>query len=375
MYRVAAVGLVSASLALTGGLVARGNTVHSSPGNQKPSASLADSTAVAPSTAVTVTWTFRPKPVYPRAALREHIQGCVRVRFNIDRRGRPTDLQVWTHYPSDIFDLAAIETVAQWRFRVTDAAGHRTTVHDVFQEINFDISAYPGTLNWVCHQPPPRTLIAALAPPGSPQAISVTPHGKRVDLITVPSAPNGRLTDGWVKVQFCVDGQGEVTRAKAEDSYPPGLYSEAAIRALLVERFSGRDVRGKPVTTCGLKYEVPVIAESTLEKGPVAIGHVPTAVTVRDLEVSHRYIAFPNGKVVIRFCVEANGSISNVETVKSRSNPLLVPAALNVMRTWEYWPREVDGKPVRTCNVEQTLRFRNRPNLWFVDPGAMVENR
>lgn len=379
MSRAAAAWLISMALAIGAAPVTLGNTFSAASGSAvaaTPHGAQATA-APPPSTAVTIVPIYRQKPIYPKEAIRQGVQGCVTVRFNLNREGHPTDLQVWTRYPSDVFDEAAIKTVARWRFRVTDAQGKLTTATDVQQEIGFLMTSTPKTgkiLDWLCNQPPPRTLIVASAPAGALGAISVTPSGERVDLVKLPVTPGQQLTDGWVKVSFCVDGYGNVTRAKAEESYPHGFYDEAALRALLTWDFKGREINGKPVTTCDLGYEIPVVGQSRLAKGPVAIGNLPTAVDMRELEGPHHHINFPAGKVTIRFCVEADGSITRAEAVASRSNPALALIGLNVIHSWQYWPREIDGKPVRTCNVEQTIRFRINHDLIFSDPRELLEN-
>ncbi len=230
-------------------------------------------------------------------------------------------------------------------------------------------------LNWLCLQPPPRTLIASATSTGAPQTILVRPHGERTDLVTLPLPAGQTLRDGWVKVGFCIDGNGRVTRPEIKDSSPRGLYDQAAVAALSTWKFSGREVGGKTATVCGLSYEIPVIARSTLARGPAAIGQIPTAIDVRDLGGIHRLWTFSGSKVVVRFCVEKDGSVSHAEVVESKTGNALGPAALNVIRSWQFLPQEVGGKPVRACGIEQTIQFRVDRNLLFADPRELLQNQ
>ena len=336
-------------------------------------------TAPAPSTSVHIVRIHVEKPIYPSAAISRGVQGCVTVQFDINKKGRPTNLQVWTHYPSGIFDQAAIQTISRWRFRATSADGKTIEAKDVFQEINFIINEgrqVADTLDWVCAQPPPRTLIVAAAPAGGgAQGIAVEPQGKHVDLLKI-SVSKRKLMSGWVKATFCVGASGEVRRPRVVDASPRGLYDAAVIRAMLTWQFTPRKVDGRAVKTCGLKYTIPIIAQPDLAKGPVAIAQGPIAINLRNLGPRWKD-ARSAGKVLLRFCVGMDGSVTHVQVVRSRPKGVFDGAAVNTIHAWKLLPMEVHDKPIRTCNVTQWIVFRLGQGglLWGDgDPRQLLES-
>lgn len=60
--------------------------------------------------------TLRVPPRYPPAALREGIEGWVKVSFVIDERGRPTKVQAVAAQPEDLFETAAVRAVRKWSY-------------------------------------------------------------------------------------------------------------------------------------------------------------------------------------------------------------------------------------------------------------------
>lgn len=60
--------------------------------------------------------TFKVPPRYPPEALREGIEGWVKVSFLIDTRGRPTKVRVQSAKPQELFDQAAVRAVRKWSY-------------------------------------------------------------------------------------------------------------------------------------------------------------------------------------------------------------------------------------------------------------------
>jgi len=56
------------------------------------------------------------EPVYPQSALRAHQGGWAIVAFTIDPNGRTSDIHVTSSQPRHVFDRAAIDAVARYRF-------------------------------------------------------------------------------------------------------------------------------------------------------------------------------------------------------------------------------------------------------------------
>jgi protein TonB len=58
-----------------------------------------------------------PDPVYPVQALRERTHGWVALEFTITAAGAVADIQVVGAKPIGVFEDAATDALAQWRFR------------------------------------------------------------------------------------------------------------------------------------------------------------------------------------------------------------------------------------------------------------------
>jgi protein TonB len=56
------------------------------------------------------------EPIYPQSALRGHQGGWAIVAFTIDPNGRTSDIHVTSSQPKRVFDRAAIDAVARYRF-------------------------------------------------------------------------------------------------------------------------------------------------------------------------------------------------------------------------------------------------------------------
>lgn len=60
---------------------------------------------------------YAPEPVYPPRALRNGIEGWVELEFTVTEAGAVGDILVLDSRPAGVFERAAIEAVASWRFR------------------------------------------------------------------------------------------------------------------------------------------------------------------------------------------------------------------------------------------------------------------
>ena len=81
---------------------------------------------------------FSTDPVYPSAALRNHVEGWVELNFTITETGTVRDIDVVDSSPPGVFESAASEALGSWRFKPRLANGqpaaHRSTV-----TLRFDI--------------------------------------------------------------------------------------------------------------------------------------------------------------------------------------------------------------------------------------------
>jgi TonB family protein len=62
-------------------------------------------------------------PVYPAAALRDHVEGWVELMFTITETGTVRDVEVVDAQPHGVFESAATDAVSAWRFRPRLANG------------------------------------------------------------------------------------------------------------------------------------------------------------------------------------------------------------------------------------------------------------
>jgi protein TonB len=58
----------------------------------------------------------RIDPDYPPRALRGEIEGWVEVQFSVTSSGAVRDIVVVDSSPKNVFDAAALEAVARWRY-------------------------------------------------------------------------------------------------------------------------------------------------------------------------------------------------------------------------------------------------------------------
>jgi periplasmic protein TonB len=73
------------------------------------------------------------KPVYPREAEDQHIQGRVKVRLSVDLEGNVTDVQVLSADPAGVFEESVLTAVRQYKFKKDG------TTYQADQEIVFKI--------------------------------------------------------------------------------------------------------------------------------------------------------------------------------------------------------------------------------------------
>jgi TonB family protein len=60
---------------------------------------------------------YAPEPVYPAHALRDGTRGWVEIDFTVTPTGSVRDIQVVDAEPAGVFDSAATQALAKWRFK------------------------------------------------------------------------------------------------------------------------------------------------------------------------------------------------------------------------------------------------------------------
>ncbi len=297
--------------------------------------------------------------------------------FDLDAKGHPTHLQALASVPNDVFDHSAIQAISRWRFRVTNKKGQSTNVpvKGIVQDIEFfigDIGSHTRSIiHWICKQPPPRTVIVQSTPATTGIRASNKKNKQWVTLVQMPNLHHKPLVNGRVDVRFCVDDKGQAENVEAYKSFPHGLYNRAAIAAVKSWKFSAREaVDSHYVTTCDLSYRIRIVGQASLARDPTFVNQRPTAIRTDDLSLpSGSHIR--HGKVTIRFCIDKDGKVSNPKAIKSQPSGMFDQAAIRILHIWSYWPRTIDGEPMRTCNVEESITFKlGRDQLVWAYPGT-----
>ena len=172
----------------------------------EPAAS--DGTAVA---------THRVPPKYPKAALKQKVDGCVVLSFLLDAEGKASDYRVEQSLPQGVFDAATLKAIDQWRFQAPRSAG-RYAQHMQFR---FEGQAPVN----VCA---PVPSYAALNPDAPPLSRDV-----RVLQSAMPQLPRtGDAVDGGcVTVRFQVRHDGFVGDVTVLEARPQSL-AEPTVAAL-----------------------------------------------------------------------------------------------------------------------------------------------
>ena len=194
---------------------------------------------------------------------------------------------------------------------------------------------------------------------------------QRVSIVQIPDPRHKPLTNGWVDVKFCIGKKGQVVDAAAYKASPPGLYNRAALAALASWKFTARRAYGSHYArTCGLTYHIRIVGQASLAHGPTVLDQRPTAIQADDLALSGD--SHPaRGKVTMRFCVGKDGKVSDARAIQSHPAGIYDRAAVKILQVWSYWPKTVNGKPVRDCNVEESIAFKlGHDQLVWAYPGA-----
>ncbi|MDN5863904.1 MAG: TonB family protein [Gammaproteobacteria bacterium] len=304
------------------------------------------------------------EPVFPDKAERNARQGCVNVGYHLDKQGRPTRLQVIADIPKDIFDKATVRAIAQWRYRATDPQGQTITPPDNIELRQIWVYRWGmmdgktlSILHWLCEQTVSRTLVALPAPPEATAPGIHAVKNAPVDLVAMPVDPGTALTTGWVDVNFCIDAKSRVIQPSIRGSSPRGLYDEVAVAALKTWNFRARRTNsGHLAKTCGLTYRIRILGAASLARGPGIISRRETIFPVSQLGLSPKSTPH-HGRVTLQYCVDGDGSVSDARVISSKPTNAFDRTALKMLQIWEYWPKMVNGSPVRVCGVQTSVDF------------------
>jgi TonB family protein len=330
-------------------------------------------------------------PEYPEMGITNRIQNNELLRIVIDEQGQVVDAQVQMGHPA--FAKASLDAVKQWRYRpfmFNDAPVRVETIVYIPYRLG-------GVENWAPLENVPVS-VSSIAGSGPNQAqtslepAQPRPLGKGVigGIITAQSDEDiakgglGRIgvsflikKDGSVgdlktfylesiSKQFATTEHPELERQALESvgqwNYPP----------LLLE---GQPIEARTAVTLTFKFETPA---ETLESSVDVISPNAARITgkppvlplwqmrwlqmdeetlngVRIRYVPPEYpqmarIAHIQGDVVMNFNVDKEGHVAGLRAVSG--HPILVQAALDAVRQWQYKPIVVNGQPVEVqCRV------------------------
>lgn len=79
----------------------------------------------------------RVEPRYPYKASQRRIEGYVVIRFNIDEKGQPVDLEVIEAKPKRLFEREAVKALKQWRYQPMLEQGQPVTHHGQTVKLEF----------------------------------------------------------------------------------------------------------------------------------------------------------------------------------------------------------------------------------------------
>jgi len=79
------------------------------------------------------------QPIYPRRALSRGIEGYVIVQFTVTKQGTTRDIQVVEAKPDNIFNKAAIQAAAKFKYKPRVVDGEPIEVPGVQNKITFEI--------------------------------------------------------------------------------------------------------------------------------------------------------------------------------------------------------------------------------------------
>jgi len=162
-------------------------------------------------------------------------------------------------------------------------------------------------------------------------------------------------TQGKVVVTFVVEPDGSVTNVGIAKGAAKILDDEAMRVVGMSPKWTPGKIDGKPVR---VQYNLPITfklddVESVhehVEQMPEFPGGQKALLKFLENNVRYPAVAFVNkiqGRTIVSFVVEPDGSVDNVEVAKSSSS-VLDEEAVRVVKKFPKWkPGMIDGKPVR----------------------------
>ena len=267
------------------------------------------------------------RPYYPDVARRNRFTGIVRLKFKVNVDGSVSDVRALRGRP--IFVRPAIDAISQYRFIPAKHDGKPVAVW-MTHTIKFSLRK----------QSSDRTVVLDVKP--------VLTHS--VQPVYPILAQETGLT-GSVILTFKINVDGSVSDVYVTNG--DKVFHESAIEAVKQFLYKPAESRGKPIAmwmTHHFEFAPPqpqgdIEERKVFEISEVDIAPVPPSL----LEVRPNYPeaaqkAGLTGRVVLKFKVDEDGSVSDVRVLKG--DEIFRKPAIEAVKRLRYQPAELDGKPV-----------------------------
>ena len=83
---------------------------------------------------------FRIRPVYPRRAALQNIEGFVLLKFDVNKAGRTENISVLRASPPQIFNSAAIQALGKWKYKAKMENGRPVRQNGLKVKLDFALS-------------------------------------------------------------------------------------------------------------------------------------------------------------------------------------------------------------------------------------------
>jgi TonB family protein len=314
----------------------------------------------------------RTPVMYPEAALRTHVQGIVTVEATLDPSGNVTDARVMSG-PQEL-RRAALQSILQWHFSMDSSLLTRRV------NINFTTPQAPDRVEGG------RTSIGVVG-----GVVSGTPGGVPGGVIS--SVPNGRVPvappslAGKTLTEYRVSGLSDQAKSdllsrlpvKAGEVLGEHSFEDVAKAVheydehLTVGRMLGRGMNNNEV---GIMIMAPGAGASMAMSSSPAVppptgdtkritigGNVQQAKLVRQPRPEYPPLAKQariQGVVQLQVVIAADGTVKDIAVISG--HPLLVPAALDAVKQWQYQPTLLNGQPVEVLTqVDVNFTLSDQP--------------
>lgn len=82
---------------------------------------------------------FRISPLYPRSARMRKIEGWVRVRFDISKKGTVTNIKILGATPPRVFENAAVSAVRKWKYKPKKENNQYVVQQNIEIQLDFEL--------------------------------------------------------------------------------------------------------------------------------------------------------------------------------------------------------------------------------------------